>query len=206
MPSTLGIIRNLNLCFLKIRRPSMSSTTTSTPDEDNHNRPLPSTTTTTTGTTSSLILFKNFNSIYDNSFDYNSTSNSSSSLSTAEPEAADIAIAFASQRFFFSAPGRSNSIIESTNTDMSPINVNNNNKLFNDIVAVPTYSPDPYVDFRRSMQEIVEARDELMDVKSNWESLHELLLSYLAINPKSSHKFILSAFADLLVSLMWQQP
>lgn len=74
--------------------------------------------------------------------------------------------------------------------------------LFKGSVAVATYSPDPYVDFRRSMQEMVEARPELMDVKSNWNVLHELLLCYLALNPKSTHKFILGAFADLLVSLM----
>nr|KYP43331.1 hypothetical protein KK1_035234 [Cajanus cajan] len=74
--------------------------------------------------------------------------------------------------------------------------------LFKGSVAVATYSPDPYVDFRRSMQEMVEARPELMDVKSNWNILHELLLCYLALNPKSTHKFILGAFADLLVSLM----
>lgn len=59
------------------------------------------------------------------------------------------------------------------------------------------------MDFRRSMQEMVEARPELMnDVKSNWDTLHELLLSYLALNPKSTHKFILGAFSDLIVTLM----
>lgn len=50
----------------------------------------------------------------------------------------------------------------------------------------------------------MEARPELKDVKSNWERLHELLLCYLALNPKSAHKFIVGAFADLLVSLMSQ--
>lgn len=75
--------------------------------------------------------------------------------------------------------------------------------VLNGSVAVPTYSPDPYADFRRSMQEMVEARPELMkDVKSNWEALHELLLCYLALNPKSTHKFILGAFSDLLVTIM----
>lgn len=70
-----------------------------------------------------------------------------------------------------------------------------------DSVAVHTDSPDPYMDFRRSMQEMVEA-GELVDVKANWDYLQELLLCYLALNPKSTHKFIISAFADLLVSLM----
>ena len=59
------------------------------------------------------------------------------------------------------------------------------------------------------MQEMVEAReleDERVDVKSDWEFLHELLLCYLALNPKNTHKFIVGAFADLIVSLMSQQP
>ncbi|TYG56677.1 hypothetical protein ES288_D08G082200v1 [Gossypium darwinii] len=49
--------------------------------------------------------------------------------------------------------------------------------------------------------EMVEARG-LMDVKANWDNLHELLLCYLALNPKSTHKYIVGAFADLVVSLM----
>ena len=57
------------------------------------------------------------------------------------------------------------------------------------------------MDFRRSMQEMVEARD-MLDVTADWDYLHELLLCYLSINPKNAHKFILGAFADLLVSLM----
>lgn len=60
------------------------------------------------------------------------------------------------------------------------------------------------MDFRRSMQEMVEARD-LVDVKANWKYLHELLSCYLDLNPKRSHKFIVGAFADLLVSLLSSQ-
>lgn len=51
------------------------------------------------------------------------------------------------------------------------------------------------------MQEMVEARD-LVDVRANWDYLHELLTCYLDLNPKSAHKFIVGAFADLLVTLM----
>lgn len=57
------------------------------------------------------------------------------------------------------------------------------------------------MDFRRSMQEMVEARDPI-DIRENWDYLHELLTCYLALNPKSTHKFIVRAFADLLISLM----
>ena len=219
MNSTPG--KNLNLCFTKIKWPlAPQSSSSPRDDHDHHNHTLPS--------NSSSTLIKNFNSLYDtNTFDSTSKSlsHSSSSLSTttttntntsssSEP---DYAAAFASQRFFFSSPGLSNSIIQSTiniNADSkspSPQQPHNNNNctLVNNSVAVPTYSPDPYNDFRRSMQEMVEAReleDERVDVKSNWEFLHELLLCYLALNPKNTHKFIVGAFADLIVSLMSRQP
>ncbi|XP_050266309.1 transcription repressor OFP12-like [Quercus robur] len=215
MNSTPG--KNLNLCFTKIKWPlAPQSSSSPRDDHDHHNHTFPS--------TSSSTLVKNFNSLYDTTtFDSTSKSlsHSSSSLSTntntsssSEP---DYAAAFASQRFFFSSPGLSNSIIQSTiniNADSkspSPQQPHNNNNctLVNNSVAVPTYSPDPYNDFRRSMQEMVEAReleDERVDVKSDWEFLHELLLCYLALNPKNTHKFIVGAFADLIVSLMSQQP
>ncbi|CAL0316150.1 unnamed protein product [Lupinus luteus] len=176
-------------CFSKFNAAESESTTnhtvtaTSSHNDYNENPPCP---------TSPLM--KNFNSLYEH-----------------EPEAmtADLATALASQRFFFSSPGHSNSLIEYT-TSSSLVGENNNkNKskkkkvlLFKGSVAVPTYSSDPYLDFRRSMEEMVEARPELMNVNSNWNVLHQLLLSYLALNPKTTHKFILTAFSDLLISLM----
>ncbi|PQQ02484.1 transcription repressor OFP12 [Prunus yedoensis var. nudiflora] len=48
----------------------------------------------------------------------------------------------------------------------------------------------------------MKTEEEGWKKKSNWQFLHELLLCYLALNPKSTHKFIIGAFADLLVSLM----
>lgn len=68
-------------------------------------------------------------------------------------------------------------------------------------VAVQAYSPDPYSDFRKSMMEMIEAR-EITDVNGNWEFLKELLLCYLTLNPKHTHKFIVGAFADVVVSLV----
>ncbi|CAK7346568.1 unnamed protein product [Dovyalis caffra] len=229
MAGTIG--RNLNLCFTKIKRPpppdDQSSSALLTPDDHSH-----------------PFLIKNYNSLYDPTIDSASTSTSGSSSSSSEP---DFATVYASHRFFFSSPGRSNSIIESTPSivtstessdnlvaSQSEINAlitdpsndksllvdsccNNTHPLHDqkppqllksptvkDSVAVPTYSPDPYMDFRRSMQEMVEASD-LVDVKANWEYLHELLSCYLALNPKSNHKFIVAAFSDLLVSLLSSQ-
>ncbi|XP_065864350.1 transcription repressor OFP16-like [Euphorbia lathyris] len=185
--------RNLHMCFTKIK------------ESESPNSPIDN--------------FKNYNSLYDYTFD--STSKSPPpprrlSSSSSEP---DFATVFASQRFFFSSPGRSNSIVESTEessdspvsqkckapiSDLSDRSITSESwrsPKVKDSVAVPTYSPDPYLDFRQSMEEMVEARG-LMDVKGNWENLHELLLCYLALNPKSTHKFIVRAFADLLVSLL----
>ncbi|EEF41679.1 transcription repressor OFP16 [Ricinus communis] len=199
MPVTLG--KNLHLCFTKIKNPLESES--------------PS--------TSHPLVINNYNSLFESKSPPRSSSSS-------EP---DFATVFASQRFFFSSPGHSNSIIESTPSivtptessnslvslkcnataatplsDSSTTNQSNRSSLesltpptIKDSVAVPTYSPDPYLDFRRSMQEMVEARD-FVDVKENWDYLHELLLCYLALNPKSTHKFIVRAFADLLVSLL----
>ncbi|XP_061359097.1 transcription repressor OFP11-like [Gastrolobium bilobum] len=213
MPNTRNLRHlNLNMCFSnstpESKSPPMSpivTATTSSPHHIHHNPPSPS----------PSIMIKNFNSLYNPTLtmDHSVCSSSLSTTSTSfepEPEPADFATAFASKRFFFSSPGRSNSLIEYTKTNTSrpapPGGADGCKKkkkaMFNGSVAVPTYSPDPYLDFRRSMQEMVEARPELMDVKSNWNILHELLLCYLALNPKSNHKFILGAFADLIVSLM----
>ncbi|MCD7447579.1 hypothetical protein HAX54_031608 [Datura stramonium] len=110
----------------------------------------------------------------------------------------DFSNVFASRRFFFSSPGNSNSIVDFTPATQSP---EKREEVVTGGVAVQTYSPDPYSDFRRSMQEMVEAH-ELTDVKNNWEFLHELLLCYLNLNPKHTHKYIIGAFSDLVVSLM----
>ncbi|XP_062085633.1 transcription repressor OFP16-like [Humulus lupulus] len=223
MPNTLGKNLNLNLCFKNIKLSQLFSqsppmTTPQTTPED-HSRPLPQPNCTTS------ILVRNFNSLYDDALDSTSKSltNSPSSLSAASVQDDDggaVAVAagaaFASRRFFFSTPGRSNSIVDSsaasTSTTAATVvsaepDEEASAKLFGNSVAVPTISPDPYADFRRSMQEMVEAREVAMDVdKSNWEFLHELLLCYLALNPKSTHKFIIGAFADLVVNVLPSPP
>lgn len=176
-------------------------------------------------------LIKNFNSIYDtsaNSAGSTTTSTSKSvAFSTTEDNRfssseedsddynidciPDFSTVFASQRFFFSSPGKSNSIIDSPPEIMKlplvisspppPPPVENDIKSVSEgVVAIQTYSPDPYADFRRSMQEMVEAH-ELRDLKADWDYLHELLLCYLSLNPKHTHKLIIGAFTDLIVSL-----
>ncbi|KAK9945283.1 hypothetical protein M0R45_010805 [Rubus argutus] len=116
MPSTLG--RNLNLCFTKIKRPLMTLQSLP-PDDQTRSSP---TTTLPTPVISALI--KNFNSLYDgdHAFFFDSaTSIKSSDLSNPDTDntAADFATVFASQRFFFSSPGRSNSIVDQSSSSRS---------------------------------------------------------------------------------------
>ncbi|XVF25007.1 hypothetical protein REPUB_Repub13aG0177100 [Reevesia pubescens] len=70
----------------------------------------------------------------------------------------------------------------------------------NECIAVLTYSPNPYDDFKRSMQEMVEARLKHHST-IDWDFMEELLFCYLNLNDKKSYKFILSAFVDLIVDL-----
>lgn len=119
-----------------------------------------------------------------------------------DPAPPDFASVFASQRFFFSSPGSSNSIIESTDTRPVPCN----NSLIPikgavNVMRVPKYSVNPYVDFLRSMQEMIQSHQAL-DVTNDWDYLQQLLFCYLALNPTHTHKYILRAFTHLVVDLL----
>ncbi|XP_043697227.1 transcription repressor OFP12-like [Telopea speciosissima] len=194
MANTLG--KNLHLCFSKCKRPEVTQSPRTSFAGSDHD------------TTS--ILVKNFNSLYDLTSDSTSksTSLSSDDFSSSDSEdlettVPDFATIYASERFFFSSPGRSNSIVESLDSlPECPLPSEETKKLLmNGGIPISTYSPDPYTDFRRSMEEMVEAR-ELLDVRADWDYLQELLLCYLNLNPKHTHKFIIGAFSDLLLSLM----
>ncbi|CAI0400749.1 unnamed protein product [Linum tenue] len=190
MPKALG--RNLQSCFSVItKRPLLPPPPPCRSPED-HNPPIPN-------------LFKSYNSLFEEAQPPTtppprvSSASSASSSSSSEP---DFATVYASQRFFFSSPGRSNSIVDSSSADLTDCIVAEADRRE---VSPPPPPPDPYRDFRQSMQDMVDAtrgRGGLVDVGSSWEYLHELLLSYLALNPKTTHKYIVCAFADLLVNLL----
>ena len=146
------------------------------------------------------------------------TGNSSSSSSLYEshnygfaPEDSpppDLTAVLATRRFFFSSPGRSNLITDSP--DLRPRSEYKTSttttaatRLLTGGAAVKqcVQSPDPYNDFRRSMQEMLDAVTDAGDAR-RYEFLHELLLSYLSLNAEDTHKFIIRAFADVLVSLL----
>ncbi|GAA0159415.1 hypothetical protein LIER_43481 [Lithospermum erythrorhizon] len=199
MPSSIK--KNLNFCFTKIKQPSSPQL----PLQQDPNHPL-------SNSTSPSILIKNFNSLYEtnfNSFQHSSTTTSTISHDNDAMDyetytTPDLSGVFASQRFFFSSPGLSNSIIDSISLSSSLKSTSSSSdNLVGGSIAIPTYSPDPYADFRRSMQEMVETHGNI-DVRANWDYLHELLMCYLSLNPKSNHKFIVGAFADLIVSLLVQ--
>ncbi|XP_057968444.1 transcription repressor OFP14 [Malania oleifera] len=72
--------------------------------------------------------------------------------------------------------------------------------LADDCIAVLRYSATPYEDFRRSMENIMEARFR-EERKVEWDFMEELLFGYLNLNERKSYKYILSAFVDLVVVL-----
>ncbi|KAJ4750351.1 Transcription repressor OFP12 [Rhynchospora pubera] len=182
-------------CFSRQKRPSSDSTPPPLPIPDS----TPSTSVSVSvsaSSSSNSVPYKNFNSMFDPSDDsetLNPTSPSPTTTTSDEdvsPKDDDLCSAIASRRFFPACPGRSKSIVDSAAVSVYGIGSG---------VAVPTYSPDPYGDFRQSMEEMVEALG--LDKRAHWARLHELLLCYLALNSKQTHKYIISAFADLLLGI-----
>ncbi|KAF8721236.1 hypothetical protein HU200_023159 [Digitaria exilis] len=120
---------------------------------------------------------------------------------SALSESAGLSSAIASRRFFLSSPGRSNSIVDSSAhggaaaAHLGLIGVGAAG------VAVPTYSPDPHGDFLRSMEEMAAALRLDARRRGDRARLHELLLCYLALNDRRAHKYVVSAFTDLLLRL-----
>lgn len=92
-----------------------------------------------------------------------------------------------SERLFFD-PGNTSSILEEAKTgEELP---------FKESVVLAMESEDPHVDFKRSMEEMVESHG-----LKDWEGLEELLGWYLKMNGQINHGFIVGAFVDLLVGL-----
>ncbi|KAL9662795.1 hypothetical protein QQ045_027629 [Rhodiola kirilowii] len=190
-------------CFPKIKRPQLQGMPSPTAEDEN--RPFP-------------IIIKNFNSLYSSCAQTTATAppcqpsypplspefqHSSAANGASTP---DLSAIYASRRFFISSPGQSNSIIDYSGSSASSSSLESDTSIMKNSVAVRTFSPDPYADFRRSMEEMVEARAVGCGESNNWDYLHELLLCYLALNPKTTHKFIIGAFADLVVDHMSPAP
>jgi uncharacterized protein (TIGR01568 family) len=74
-------------------------------------------------------------------------------------------------------------------------------------VAMVTFSAAPYVDFRRSMREMVDAAARGEEAEGSaapavdWDLMEELLFRYLELNDRAVHKDILRAFTDTVAAL-----
>ncbi|KAG6595163.1 Transcription repressor OFP13, partial [Cucurbita argyrosperma subsp. sororia] len=66
---------------------------------------------------------------------------------------------------------------------------------FKESVAMAMDSKEPYLEFKKSMEEMVEAHG----LKDDWKGLEMLLSWYLKANSKTNHGFIIGAFVDLMV-------
>ncbi|KAK6148868.1 hypothetical protein DH2020_016393 [Rehmannia glutinosa] len=169
------------------------------------------------------FLFENFRSLYQTEYEEQISTKRNDVVKTA-------AFLFESPRLlgspppenlcssarFFVASGSSSSLIVDEASSSSTTSAANDNTSSSsaseetsdsaaaaapdDFIALLTYSPSPYDDFRRSMQEMVDARME-HNGRVDWEFLEELLFCYLDLNNKKSYRFILRAFVDLIVVL-----
>ncbi|KAK2634286.1 hypothetical protein Ddye_029078 [Dipteronia dyeriana] len=164
-------------------------------------------------------IFKTVNSVY---FDPNdgvetpdswfTNSLSSASFSTTEEshdlvevdgESLEMVIrgATSEERLFFEAGGGgdTSSILKNKNknkeANKSSVVVDDDDDLFKESVVLSMESENPYLDFKKSMEEMVE-----INGMKDWKRLEELLGWYLRMNGKKNHGFIVDAFVDLLVS------
>ncbi|KAL3520911.1 hypothetical protein ACH5RR_019060 [Cinchona calisaya] len=104
-----------------------------------------------------------------------------------------------SERLFFE-PGGTSSMIkeeEAASEDLQKKSCCENFPVpLKESVVLAMESEDPYLDFKKSMEEMVETNG-----LKDWESLEELLGWYLKMNGKVNHGFIVGAFVDLLIGL-----
>jgi uncharacterized protein (TIGR01568 family) len=106
-----------------------------------------------------------------------------------------------SERFFFS-PHKTKDIMEehkSERKSLRKLGLSNKTKLSfsceSMMLAMESYNP--YQDFRKSMEEMVEVHQ-----LREWAQLQELLHCYLSLNDKKTHKVIVIAFVDLLMHMI----
>ncbi|KAL8122976.1 transcription repressor OFP14 [Apium graveolens] len=170
------------------------------------------------------FLIENFRSLYDKDLDQNKDHDQENqgAFSYDSPKFDDLPCHdLCSSHRFFVAPASSGSVIDNSRTSLplsdsargsgpgtaifdassSPSECSDKKKMAaEDFIAVLRYSWSPCDDFKSSMQEMMEARLH-QNGKVDWEFLEELLLCYLNLNDNKSHKYILSAFVDLIVLL-----
>uniref|UniRef100_A0ACD5WUE7 Uncharacterized protein n=1 Tax=Avena sativa TaxID=4498 RepID=A0ACD5WUE7_AVESA len=184
-------------CFSRLRRPPSSSSGAPAPlqhPSDDASTSAASTSTTSPRSSFSSARFNKNASLRDGG-DADGAVAKESPSSAALSVDSGLSSAIASRRFFLSSPGRSNSIVDSKSAAHAGMMTTTAG------VAVPTYSPDPHADFLRSMVEMSAALRLDARRQGDRARLHELLLCYLALNDKRTHRYVVSAFTDLLLRL-----
>ncbi|GFP81736.1 transcription repressor ofp13 [Phtheirospermum japonicum] len=100
-----------------------------------------------------------------------------------------------SERLFFEPGHTSSSIVkEELVGDIKELETNSDEERESSVAVVAVESDDPYLDFKKSMAEMVESHGLMKD----WDRLEELLGWYLRMNAKNNHGFIVAAFLDLM--------
>lgn len=125
-----------------------------------------------------------------NSADMFSTVNSDPTSAEVDPVETVVRGLQSDRRRLFFEPDETSSILETKAISAG------GRVPFKDSFVLSMESRDPYLDFRKSMEEMVEAH-----ALRHLEALQELLCWYLRLNAKSNHVCILSAFVDLLLDL-----
>uniref|UniRef100_A0A0E0JKM7 Transcription repressor n=1 Tax=Oryza punctata TaxID=4537 RepID=A0A0E0JKM7_ORYPU len=135
------------------------------------------------------FLFDNFRSLYIHDGDNHQQRRQPSSPGKfTQPAAAETS-------------SRSESVAEDTRETSSGDEDNSSS-----CTAIMLFSMDPYTDFRRSMQNIIETHHVEEPQPLDWDFLEELLFYYLQLNEQSVHKYILKAFADLTAGAHVSRP
>ncbi|WVY96668.1 hypothetical protein V8G54_028819 [Vigna mungo] len=124
-------------------------------------------------------------SFFTDSPDSDSFSTASDISQTVDPTETVIR-SLRSDRLFFE-PDPTSSLWEAKLATLPP---------FKNSVVFSMDSTHPYVDFRRSMEDMV-ATHSVRD----WEDLEDLLCWFLKVNAQNTHHYILRAFVDFLFSL-----
>ncbi|XP_047318898.1 transcription repressor OFP15-like [Impatiens glandulifera] len=114
--------------------------------------------------------------------------------SSGDDEKAVLRGLMAKDRLFFE-PGQTSSILESP--PLPPKQRKKKKEASPEMAQTEEMdSLDPVMDFRRSMEEMVEAHG-----MKYWDGLEELLGWYLCVNEKSNHGYIVAAFVDLIIGI-----
>ncbi|ESW17805.1 hypothetical protein PHAVU_007G269900 [Phaseolus vulgaris] len=117
-----------------------------------------------------------------NSASFSSASNASRAVDPTET----VIRGLRSDRLFFE-PDQTSSIWEAKLATLAP---------FKNSVVFSMDSTHPYVDFRRSMEDMVATHSV-----TDWEDLEDLLCWFFKVNAPNTHHYILHAFVDFLFAL-----